>query len=676
MDAFSWFWFTDGQPQKKSAEGGWRQARRPISGGARFRTSLAKTSMKIIFVGAIASLAGILLESSAQTTTVIPASWAYPAGSQEQTAIGFVGKIHQARNDASLSATISRGNAQLNGTLVDPQSGQPYQNFVVTRTNEYATNGLWLGLAVEVDGTFVETNMVNYSIETGGLVGDLGLFNSASGHTDKLFPGLPGASDPAQNIYENVGNFGIEEMAFLELKKGTYIFGVNSDDTFELSFHPNDARDIFRTSVASFGSNRGSTDSRAVVEIEEDGLYSVRLMHAQYQSSPPAELELYTADPNDETVLRLVNDRSNPEAVKAWRALSIPPRPYVKSVSPSSDSTGVDPTTTIRAVFANVGNVPPVMKVNGNTVNAAPSTANGETTLTYTPSSPFPGGSVISVDLEYGGASGHWSFVTRTGVKALMIVGGTATASDNWMAARLASKFGLDVSIKTDSAAQTNDAAGTVLIVNSATVNSGNVASKNFEELPIPILNGEQANVDDFLLGTTGGNVDLRQIEVVDGSHPIAAGLLPGVYDVYNVGVVNQCHNAGPAESATPVAVNASNSSQTLIFALDEGAEFQGFVHPARRVHLGIVGNDGGNRFNEIGIKLFDAAVRWLMKLPDPSLQFNTPTLANDKITLSWGGNGTLEEAGAVTGPWTPAPSQTNPQEIPATGTKFFRLKQ
>src|SRR5687767_7683661 len=242
--------------------------------GRRFRTSVAKTSMKIIFVGAIASLAGILLESSAQTTTVIPASWAYTAGSQEQTAIGFVGKIHQARNDASLSATISRGNAQLNGTLVDPQSGQPYQNFVVTRTNEYATNGLWLGLAVEVDGTFVETNVVNYSIETGGLVGDLGNFNSASGHTDKLFPGLPGASDPEQNIYENVGNFAIEEMAFLELKKGTYIFGVNSDDTFELSFHPNDARDIFRKSVASFGSNRGATDSRAVVEIEADGLYS------------------------------------------------------------------------------------------------------------------------------------------------------------------------------------------------------------------------------------------------------------------------------------------------------------------------------------------------------------------------------------------------------------------
>ena len=141
----------------------------------------------------------------------------------------------------------------MNGTLVDPQTGLPYANLVVTRTNEYSTNGLWIGMAVNVDGTFAETNVVNYSMEAQGLVSDRGNFSSITGHMDAGFPGLPGATDSTFTIYENVSNLAIEEFAWLELKAGTYIFGVNCDDTFDLAFHSNDARDIFRTAVASFG---------------------------------------------------------------------------------------------------------------------------------------------------------------------------------------------------------------------------------------------------------------------------------------------------------------------------------------------------------------------------------------------------------------------------------------
>jgi hypothetical protein len=610
----------------------------------------------------------------AQTTNVIPANWAYPLSARDLAAPGFSGRIHQARQNASLSATVARANAQLNGTLIDPQTGQPYLNLAVTTTNDVVSSGTWLGLPVQPGGSFQETNVINYSVDTAGQPGDLGNFNSGTGYVDQNFPGLPGANDTTFTTYANLGNLAMEEIAFLELQAGTYVFGVLGDDSFELAFHPNDSRDLFRVAVADFGSNRGATETTAYVRIEADGLYAVRLLHAQYQDSPPAELEFYTVDPNDPNTRMLVNDRTQPNAVKAWRALVTPARPYVQSVSPTAGATGVFPTNAIEAVLVNLGTNTPVLKVNGAAVKPVSVATGNETKLTYQPAAPFPGGAVVQVAIEYAGAQGAWSFVTRTGIKALMIVGGTATASDNWMASRLASNYGLDVLVKTDSAVTTNEAAGCVLIVNSATVNSGNVASKNFEELPIPILNGEQANIDDFLFGAAGGNIDISQVEIVDGSHPIAAGLTNGTYTIYNAGVVNQVHTGNPDPAVTVVGVNPGNQ-QTLIFAVEEGTTILDFPHPARRVHLGIVGNDGGTRFNENGQKLFDAAVRWLLKLPAESLKFKPPTVANGQVTLSWTGTGQLEEAATVTGPWSNSTNQSNPQTVTATGSKFYRLR-
>lgn len=59
------------------------------------------------------------------------------------------------------------------------------------------------------------------------------------------------------------------------------------------------------------------------------------------------------------------------------------------------------------------------------------------------------------------------------------------------------------------------------------------------------------------------------------------------------------------------------------------------------------------------------------------TLSFNAPTTSNGKMNISWVGTGTLEESASITGGWTTAPSQTNPQAVDTTGTaKFFRLRQ
>jgi len=44
-------------------------------------------------------------------------------------------------------------------------------------------------------------------------------------------------------------------------------------------------------------------------------------------------------------------------------------------------------------------------------------------------------------------------------------------------------------------------------------------------------------------------------------------------------------------------------------------------------------------------------------------------------VSVSWTGNGALQEAASVTGPWTASASQANPQTVPTTGTaKFLRV--
>jgi hypothetical protein len=55
---------------------------------------------------------------------------------------------------------------------------------------------------------------------------------------------------------------------------------------------------------------------------------------------------------------------------------------------------------------------------------------------------------------------------------------------------------------------------------------------------------------------------------------------------------------------------------------------------------------------------------------------FAVPTLVGGQVRISWTGSGTLQEAPAITGPWTTAASQTNPQNVTPTGTmKFYRIR-
>jgi len=85
------------------------------------------------------------------------------------------------------------------------------------------------------------------------------------------------------------------------------------------------------------------------------------------------------------------------------------------------------------------------------------------------------------------------------------------------------------------------------------------------------------------------------------------------------------------------------------------------------------VGTEGSSR---LGSALSFVQFRNFGSTPAPTLTITADGLGN--VKLSWPlGNGTLQQAGVVTGPYTNAPSQSNPQtNAPAGPAMFYRLKQ
>ena len=78
-----------------------------------------KTFPPLLTIAGLALSLLLIEDASAQGTFAVPASWKFDPGSQDTEAPGFIGKLHQARKNSGLTATIARGNAQLSGLLDD-----------------------------------------------------------------------------------------------------------------------------------------------------------------------------------------------------------------------------------------------------------------------------------------------------------------------------------------------------------------------------------------------------------------------------------------------------------------------------------------------------------------------------------------------------------------------------
>jgi hypothetical protein len=247
------------------------------------------------------------------------ADLAFPLDSKDTSASGFSGRVHLAREGAGLSESVSRANSQIRETLIDPFSGSVFDNEASPTT-------------FTVDGVINFVESLDDAEQP-----DRGSFTQPD-FEDVVFPGIPGSGG-----HDN--QYAVELVTYLELEKGLFALGVNSQDGFQLAVGA-DARDVFDVRVLgqAEGTRAVPADDIMILNVEEAGLYSFRLLQFESSDDPivnftiPTDgggLEFFSLDPNEfaedpESAERiLINDSTNPKSIKAWRQLSVEERPYI-----------------------------------------------------------------------------------------------------------------------------------------------------------------------------------------------------------------------------------------------------------------------------------------------------------------------------------------------------------
>lgn len=245
----------------------------------------------------------------------------------------------------------------------------------------------------------------------------------------------------------------------------------------------------------------------------------------------------------------------------------------------------------------------------------------------------------------------------------------------------------------TTDAADGSSATGLDLIAISSTVGSGNV-DNTYSGVAIPVINWEGNLVDNF--GFAGEEADLptqhaatpalTEIEIVDSSHPLAAGFPAGPVTIFT--------SPRPAHWVVPdpplpglisVAADPSDLSHPVLYAFDTGAElawvsYTGVANaPARRVIVPLEDTSAAD-LTEAGWKLIDAAVDWAQNIAPVQLEphITSVSLANGTISIRWANGGTLQSTSSLTPPvtWTNEAGTDSFSAAAVGSAKFYRVRR
>src|ERR1051325_5056633 len=207
---------------------------------------------------------------------------------------GFVVKMAKAPNSAPDSPdfddTPARAEAQLAGTLLDT-NGVPYINEAAGANNGFYTAPL-----------------INFN-QNGCCAGLFG--------ADAYFPGV-GPTDPGWNNGDP-NHMAMAATTFLDLTAGRHIFGVRSDDGFRV--FTGATAPFTNVIVGAFDGPRGRFATEFEFIAPASGLYPFRLLY--YEGVGGADCEFYSVDPATGTPT-LINDPTNPNAVKAYQKIGVP----------------------------------------------------------------------------------------------------------------------------------------------------------------------------------------------------------------------------------------------------------------------------------------------------------------------------------------------------------------
>ena len=281
--------------------------------------------------------------------------------------------------------------------------------------------------------------------------------------TDDVMPGLPGTG----TSNSGVDNYVMEATTYLDLKKGVYVFGVNSDDGFlvnagadphdtlgqMLGFanigRGNSGNLVGPTGTSPYnptpGTSNGSTPFNVIVP--EDGIYPIRILYWQGGGGVNAEFIMLNKDSGQ---VVLVNDTASATWVptaysgytgpaRPWTRFSVSPTPWdnaVQQAGPDSlqiwartptqvNSADILNETPVWRPFANVGiggvvanaateNVRILLDGNDVTANADITPNGTDKKVVYQPgkgTNPLlASGSTHTASLVYAGGTNSWTF--------------------------------------------------------------------------------------------------------------------------------------------------------------------------------------------------------------------------------------------------------------------------
>jgi hypothetical protein len=358
-----------------------------------------------------------------QDTFVLPIVYASP-GTVNSNAPGFTYRVVQgSRALGNFPNTPYRGEAQLAGTWLNPDTGLAYTNEALPGPNP--------------DGSYNFTNEINLN----------GVANQSAHNfpNDILFPGIPGNADPG--LGSVIDNFTIECLTFLQLSAGSYTMAVNGDDGVVV-YALHDLRDIFGNPLVAF--NGGEADRSFGIIIQTNGYYPFRFVF--WNGAGNVNCEWFSIT-NDLSVgvggKVLINDATNVHAIKAWREMSVT-RPYISAAVPgpgaadvyrtdgklgsnplkvgvpvntSISFTGTDGTLTLLTNTI-------VLKLDNVTVTPTINKTGGTTTISYTPGANLAEATVYTVALTYSDSGGNVRNLTTKFLTEKLPTGWTAVLPD------------------------------------------------------------------------------------------------------------------------------------------------------------------------------------------------------------------------------------------------------
>lgn len=234
----------------------------------------------------------------------LPSTYALPPGSGVTRGFTYRSVAVYQDTTNTLESTVARAKAQLDGTLIDVSTGQPYTNSATLGPN--------------ADGSFDVDTVLNFN-DNGTTAGNF--------PDDQLFPGL------------DVGPynwFSTEALLNLDLPAGYYRFGVNSDDGFEASAAPPAGVSGSPIVLGAFNDGRGADNTLFDVLVATSGIYPFRVIY--FESSGSASCEFFSVTNLATGDKALINDQADANAIPSYRVV----KPRITSIVRSGSNVVIE----------------------------------------------------------------------------------------------------------------------------------------------------------------------------------------------------------------------------------------------------------------------------------------------------------------------------------------------